>query len=385
MADRITFDDNPVTVLAGEHVLHQLWEVVAQVGDKPLVVCGRTVSAQPWFGELLQAAPQGTSVFAEVEPDPSDETVARAGAQAAHISATAIVGIGGGSSMDAAKAIAAEAVAPGWIASQDRPGQPTQVPDTILPIVLVPTTAGTGSEVTPFSVITFTKSRRKLVLNNPRLYARYALLDPTILASAPRQARAAAGLDALTHAVESFASKLATPQTQARTWSAIEEIACHLQPACADPPAPRALARMQWAAMVAGLAFSHTRLGIVHAMALPLSALFGVPHGLANAILLPYGMRYNAPHASQVYAAVAQALGVQGAPDELPMAAAERVRQLAQAVGAPLSMAEVGVQEEAIADMAAEAIKSAHIKVNPRPLELDDLVAVYRQAMHGHW
>ncbi|MCD6350516.1 MAG: iron-containing alcohol dehydrogenase [Armatimonadetes bacterium] len=385
MTLRSTFDDNSVEVVAGEGALAELPALIADVAEGPVfVVCGASVSRQPWFTELVEALPEAT-VFAEVEPDPSDSTVARAGAAAAQAGAALILGLGGGSSMDAAKAIAAEAVAPGWIAAQDRPGEPTQIEAPPLPIVLVPTTAGTGSEVTPFSVITFTQTRRKLVLNHPSLYARYAVLDPTVLPSAPTAARVAAGLDALTHAVESFASKRATPQTRARAFSAIAEIRTHLPGAAAEPPSLTSLARLQWAAMVAGLAFSHTRLGVVHALALPLSALFGVPHGVANAILLPYGMRYNAPAAEEVYADIGRALGLEGSTAELAAAAAEAVRELAVQVGAPVSMAEAGVEEQAIADMAAEAIKSAHIKVNPRPLELDDLVEVYRQAMHGQW
>ncbi len=377
----LTADDNPVTVVWGPGALRALWELAREVADGPvMVVCGQNVSRQPWFTELIQEASLEARVFSEVEPDPSDETVARAGQQAQ--GCALVLGIGGGSSMDAAKAIAVEAVAPGWIATQDRPGQPTQVPSQPLPVILIPTTAGTGSEVTPFSVITFRKSKRKLVLNHPALYAKYAILAPELLLSAPASARAAAGLDALTHAIESFCSLRATPQTRARAASAMADIRANLPAACADEPSLPALSRLQWAAMVAGLAFTHTRLGIVHAMALPLSALFGVPHGMANAILLPYGMRYNAEHCPDLYAQVAAALGDAQADAS---SAADIVRQLAVQVGAPTSMAEVGVEENAIEQMAADAIKSAHIQVNPRPLEIDDLITVYRQAMHGQW
>lgn len=380
------FHDNPVCVVSGEGAGGWLWSLAEEVsGGLAFVVCGSTVARQDWFQRLVEDAQRPVTIFDSVEPDPSDETVTRGGAVAAEAGAGVVVGIGGGSSMDAAKAIAAEAAAPGWVLAQDRPGEPTEVTTPPLPVILVPTTAGTASEVTPFSVITFTKTRRKLVLSHPALHARYALLDPAPLVSAPRPARVAAGLDALTHAVESFASKLATPQTRARTYSAIEEIRAHLLAACGDTPSLYALGRLQWAAMVAGLAFSHTRLGIVHAMALPLSALFGVPHGMANAILLPYGVRYNASYALEVYADVARALGETNEGEEPALRAAEAVRRLAEAVGAPRSMAEVGVKEEAIPDMAAEAIKSTHIRVNPRPLELEDLIEVYRQALQGEW
>jgi len=386
MASYSAFDDSPVRVVAGDGAAAELWDLVGRLGTGPaFLVCGASVARRDWLSRLVQAAPVPVEVFAEVEPDPSDDTVTRAGAVAAAAGARVVIGVGGGSSMDAAKAIAAEAVAPGWVAAQDRPGEPTEITTAPLPIVLVPTTAGTASEVTPFSVITFTQTRRKLVLNHPALYARYAVLDPELLVSAPRDARVAAGLDALTHGVESYASRQATPQTRARAYSAIEEIRTHLPGASADPPCVPSLGRLQWAAMVAGLAFSHTRLGIVHALALPVSALFGVPHGVANAILLPYGMRYNAPAAEAVYDDIARALGETAGAGDLAPRAAEAVRRLAAAVGAPGSLAEVGVREEALADMAAEAMKSAHIRVNPRPLELEDLLEVYRQALHGEW
>lgn len=386
MASYSVFDDNPVRVVAGEGAADELWDLVGRLGTGPaFLVCGASVARRDWLSRLVEAASVPIEVFAEVEPDPSDETVTRAGAVAAAAGAGVVIGIGGGSSMDAAKAIAAEAVAPGWVAAQDRPGEPTEVDAPPLPTVLVPTTAGTASEVTPFAVITFTQTRRKLVLSHPALYARYAVLDPGLLMSAPREARMAAGLDALTHAVESYASRQATPQTRARAYSAIEEIRTHLPGACADPPCAPSLGRLQWAAMVAGLAFSHTRLGIVHALALPVSALFGVPHGVANAVLLPYGMRYNGPAAEAVYGDIARALGEAAAVDDPGLRAADAVRRLAAAVGAPMSLAEVGVKEEALAEMAAEAIKSAHIRVNPRPLELADLIEVYGQALRGEW
>ena len=124
--------------------------------------------------------------------------------------------------MDAAKAIAAEAAQEGWIRSQDRPGQPTEVPDRVLPIIALPTTAGTGSEVLPFAVITFPETQRKLVLNHEALYPRHALLDPVLLVSTPRDAQVAAGMDALTHAIESYVSREATAQSRERALAAID-------------------------------------------------------------------------------------------------------------------------------------------------------------------
>jgi alcohol dehydrogenase class IV len=260
------------------------------------------------------------------------------------------------------------------------------VPVTPLPLIAVPTTAGTGSEVTPFAVITYRQAQRKQPLNHPALFARYALLDPELLVSAPRPARVAAGMDALTHAIESFTSKQATDRSRARAAAAMAEIFLHLEAVAAPTPQPAALGCLQWAAMVAGLAFSQSRLGLVHALSLPLSARFGVPHGLANAILLPYAMRYNAAVATELYGQVAQTLGLAGEdPTVLAAQAADCVRALAGRLEVPPSLAAVGVTREALPAMADDALHSPHVKLNPRPLERSDLLAVYEQAWQGEW
>ena len=221
------------------------------------------------------------------------------------------------------------------------------------------------------------------MLNHPALLPRAALLDPTLLTSAPREARVAAGMDALTHAVESYVSRQATPETQARAREAVAGIAAHLAGACADPPSLEDLGALQYAALVAGLAFSRTRLGIVHALALPLSALFGVPHGVANAILLPHGMAFNLSAAPDDFRNLAGSLTVQSSdttrklgPDD----AVSAVQELARRIGAPACMRDVGVDPAAIGRMAEDAARSAHLAVNPRPVAPGDLLAVYEAA-----
>jgi alcohol dehydrogenase class IV len=309
--------------------------------------------------------------------------VARAGEAARLAGADVLVAIGGGSSLDAAKAVAAEAAEPGWIAGRDQPGQPTEVPAGVLPIIAVPTTAGTGSEVTPFSVITFTASHRKLVLSHPALLPQAALLDPTLLVSAPREARVAAGMDALTHAVESYLSKQATEATRARSLEAVVGIGAHLPGAAVEAPEPADLAGMQRAALVAGLAFSRSRLGVVHALALPLSALFGVPHGVANAILLPHGMAFNLPAAAEECGNLARAMYVKLSREDAdisPQQAIAAVEDLAQRIGAPARMRDVGVDRAAIPRMAEDAARSPHLAVNPRQVQPGDLVGIYEKA-----
>jgi len=380
---RLDFPDTPVGIFSAACALRRLPELLDELGlERPLLVCGPHVRRLAPVIGLVEAGLFAT-VYDEVEPDPSDTTVARAGELARETGADGLVAIGGGSSLDAAKAVAAEAVEPGWIVDRDQPGLPTEVPEGVLPLVAVPTTAGTGSEVTPFSVITFAATRRKLVLNHPALLPRAALLDPTLLATAPREARVAAGMDALTHAVESYLSKQATEETRARAGEAVAGVAAHLPGAAAQPPAEEDLGGMQLAALVAGLAFSRTRLGIVHALALPLSALFGVPHGVANAILLSHGMAFNLPVASADFGNLARALSVQssGGQESLaPEAAVSAVEELARQIGAPARMRDVGVDREAIPRMAQDAARSPHLVVNPREVEAGDVVRIYEEA-----
>jgi alcohol dehydrogenase class IV len=380
---RETLPDSPVEILSGSGALAQAPALLAELGvHRALLVCGRHVARLPEVTGLLAVHPGlFAGVFDGVEPDPSDRTIAAGGARAAELGADGLLAIGGGSSLDAAKAIAAEAVQCGWIAGCDRPGQPTEVPEGLLPVVAVPTTAGTASEVTPFSVITFTATRRKLALSHPAFYPRAAILDPSLLLTAPREARVAAGMDALTHAIESYLSRQATEQTRRRSLEAVEGIARHLVAATGEALDLAALAGLQRAAMVAGLAFSRSRLGIVHAMALPLSALFGVPHGMANAVLLPHGMDFNCRAAEADFGNLAALLGVYKTKDAAgAQDAAGRVRELAAAIGAPGRMRDVGVEQAAIPRMTEAALQSAHLAVNPRPVQESDVLALYAQA-----
>lgn len=380
------FDETPSRVVSGEGALHSSRACLAGMGtSRALIVCGENVAQLPQVKAFAQAC-EGCvemELFDGAEPDPTDRNVLEGGALGREFGAEAVIGIGGGSSMDCAKAIAAEIGSEGWISAQDRPGEPTQIEHEVPPIVCVPTTAGTGSEVNSFAVVTFTAPQRKLVLNHEALYPRCAVLDPTLLVSAPKMVRVAAGLDALTHAVESFVSINATADTRKRAGESIRCVANYLIRVAEDAEDMQAQAGMQRAAMIASLSFAQTRLGIVHAMALPLSALFGVPHGVANAILLPHGMRFNAVADPEGFAQIAAFLGVEGgiARDAAAAAAVSAVETLAVEVGAPRRMGEVGVEADAIEQMADDAMKSAHVQVNPREITREDVVAVYEAAM----
>ncbi len=383
MLETLRFETEvPTEIIAGVGALASVWERLAALeATRPLVVCGSSVRGAGLVDRLLESKPDAVqvAVFDEVEPDPSDATVARGGQAAREADADGVIAIGGGSSMDAAKAIAVEALGPGWVACHGKPGTATDVQQA-LPLIAIPTTAGTASEVTPFSVITYRQSARKLALNHPALYPRVAILDPTLLASAPQEARMAAGLDALTHAVESYVSRQATEGTRRHAAQAIQLIGGSLRDAVHSAEDTEAQSAMQRAATMAGLAFSKSRLGIVHAMALPLSALFHVPHGVANAVLLPHGMTFNLPARPEDYRTIGRLLLCRDAAPDAPAEAVAAIRDLAADCGAPSRMRDVGVEEAAIGRMADDAMQSAHIPINPRDVTRDDVVRLYLEA-----
>jgi alcohol dehydrogenase len=278
--------------------------------------------------------------------------------------------VGGGSAIDLAKAIAVMATNNGPLASYEGA---ERFPNQPLPLVALPTTAGTGSEVSPSSVLTDPARRYKFLLWSKRIIPSLAILDPVLAGTAPRGVRLNAGLDALTHAVESALSLESTVYTEPLALQAIKLIKHRLAQVVLGQDSRQAMEEMLAGANLAGLAFSQTRLGVVHALALPLSARFGIPHGAAVAALLPYGLEFNASVSSDQYDKILSALGSRG---ELP----EVIRSLARELGAPLKMRELGVAAEEIPQMAEDAAQSGHLAVNRRRCTVADLEAIYKAA-----
>jgi alcohol dehydrogenase len=360
-------------------------EVSRQGAKRILVVTDKHILGAGLL-EGITAALRETSVqysiFGEGEPDPSTEVVDRGVAILKREGAELLVAVGGGSNMDTAKSMIVGAAlgrpiaaCRGWIDKFQ--AQP-------IPIIAIPTTAGTAAEVTPFAVITDLQQPSKFWVGAVSMAPKVALLDPEMLTTAPRSVKIAAGMDALTHAVESFISKRANPYTEMCGLRAMELIAANLRAAIETPPRTDALAQMQIAANMAGMAFANAQLGIVHAAALPLGALFHVPHGIANAILLSHGMAFNRPACEGKLAKVATALGadVTGmSSDKASWAAIEAVRTIARDIGAPTKLREVGVKDDAFAVMAAEAIQNSHIQINPRQVTEQDLIDLYEAAL----
>jgi len=321
--------------------------------------------------ETLARARVDSSVFDAIEANPSIQTVERVLAAYQDQGCQGLVAVGGGSPMDAAKAVGVLASNPGKLLDFVGIGK---VLRPLPPLVAIPTTTGTGSEVTQFTVITDHAQRRKVVIGGPWVAPSHALLDPELVADLPAGLLGATAMDALTHAVESVISTFASPFTDGLALEAIRLIAVNL-PAAATLGAR---ANLLYASTMAGMAFSYARTGLVHGMAHPLSAYYDVPHGLANAILLPGVLAYNAPACEPTLARVAEALGQP--PNSAAAVAA--IRQLGNDAGIPPNLSAVGVTEEFIPQMSNDAYQSGNAQlVNPRKPSLEDVEALYRQAL----
>ena len=330
--------------------------------------------------ELLLRAGILSDAFCETEGNPSVKTVERAAKAFRESGADFILAVGGGSPMDVAKAVGVVAKYGGSITEYEGADK---VPGEIIPLIAIPTTAGTGSEVTAFSVITDHARNYKLTVFSYKLIPSYALLDPLLLTSAPASVAAACGIDALIHAEESYVSLAASPFSEAMSEKAMELIGRSIRVYVADRSDVAAASDMLVGSLFAGIAFSWARLGDIHAMSHPVSAFFNVPHGVANGILFPYVVRYNEPgnliKYRKIYNYISGDKKSAEAFTEGMLEAA--VRELNAQVGIPDRLSEVGVTDEHFAQMTADAMKSGNIQVNPVKTGAEDILGLYREAL----
>ena len=331
--------------------------------------------------DILDNASIPYDVYSEIKANPTVENV-QGGVEAFKASgADCIVAIGGGSSMDTAKAIGIIITNPEFSDVVSLEGvAPTK--NKCVPIIAVPTTAGTAAEVTINYVITDAKNNRKMVCVDVHDIPVVAVVDPEMMASMPKGLTAATGMDALTHAIEGYITKGAWELSDMFHIKAIEIIAKSLRGAVdntADGREGIALGHY-----VAGMGFSNVGLGIVHSMAHPLGALYDTPHGVANAIILPTVMEYNAPETGEKYRDIAKAMGVDGVDamtlDEARKAAIDAVKKLSADVGIPADLKDI-VKEEDIAFLAQSAYDDACRPGNPRDTSVEEITALYKSLL----
>ena len=313
-------------------------------------------------------------IYDEVVPDPGVAEVDRALARAKAYGADAFVAVGGGSSIDTAKMAATLLNNGGSVL--DYVGI-DKVPRPAAPVVAIPTTAGTGAEITINSVIADPAQHKKLVVISPNATAAYALEDPDMTRTLPPFVTAITGMDTLVHAVESYAGKGSYPMTAALALRAIRDVGASLARAVKDGTDMEAREGMMRAVVSASVAFSNTRLGNVHAMALPLGGWAHVAHGTAVAIVLPHVMDFNRTAAPERYAEVGEALGAR----KDAAAAVRRVFDLNAEIGIPSGLRNVGVTDDLIPAMTKDTMSSANVGLNPRATTAADIEALFRAAM----
>jgi len=332
--------------------------------------------------ESLEGAGLDHCVYSDVVPDSGVDIVEEATDLFQKENCGAVLGIGGGSSMDTAKAVAAMATNPGSI--MDYVGL-EEIDNEPLPIIAVPTTAGTGSEVTVWAVISDKANNIKTGVGSKMMMPDLAVCDPKLTVSLPPKVTAATGMDALTHAVESYVNTATQPISEAMAVESIKSISDNLRQAVANGENLEARDGMLMGSLTAALAFNETRLGIAHAWSSPLGAYYPISHGVANAILLPNVMEFNLIGNPKKYAHIAKLMGESTEGMSVMKAARQSVsavRELMQDIGIPLHLKDViDIEEEMIPEIAEDAIQSGNNDVNPRKPDIDDLIQICEKSL----
>ncbi|WP_426232993.1 iron-containing alcohol dehydrogenase [Pararhizobium sp. DWP3-4] len=392
----------PQEILFGKGQRHALPKIAARLGKRALICTDERFAATPIFAEIvgeLEAVSIAVLIYDKVLPDVPRETVAVCVADARAFGPDMVIGIGGGSCLDMAKCAALLLSHAGRL--QDYYGE-FKVPGPILPIIAVPTTAGTGSEVTPVAVISDSERTLKVGISSPYLIATTAICDPDLTMTCPPGLTAVAGADALTHAIEAFTAARrgtdhALPQdhvfigksalTDHFALLAIKLLGRSLEKACKDGSDEDARADVMMGALAAGCAFGTAGTAAAHAIQYPAGALTHTAHGLGVATMMPYVMNYNKASSISEMAEIGYALGLGGPsqnPDQMATAAIEEIRRLFAAIGITPTLADLGLPIDKLDWTAEQAFGIDRlIKNNPRPFDLDAMKRLVRAAYDG--
>ena len=381
--DPVTFQ-LPTKVMYGPGSIKQLGEQASGLGiHRALLVTDKGIVNSRLLDQILPfvGANVTTVLFDAVEANPSLETVQAALDLCRAEKCDGVLAIGGGSPLDVGKAVAVLATNLGNLRDYLGIGK---IKQDGLPIITIPTTAGTAAEITDVSVLSDHQVRSKVTIRSPQVAPKLALMDPALTLGLPPSVTRDTGMDALTHAVESFINVNAWPGSEALALKAIEMIGANLRTAVHNGANLAARDAMLSASLIAGFAFHNTRLALVHAITTPLQGVFELPHGACNAIVLPNALEFMLPGAVGKYVQIAQALGepVEGL---APRAAAERavaaIRQLMQDIGMPAGLATYNVTPDPFPAIAEKAAASFMIALSPRRATAADIVAILKQSL----
>lgn len=375
----------PTEITYGPNSLKEVKNIIDKQGFKnALIVTDPGISKTGLTDKLIKHVKHiNYDIYYECKPNPTVKNCNDALEKLKAINADVVIAIGGGSSIDVAKAVALLATNGGKIESYE--GIDT-FENGLLPLIAIPTTAGTASEVTSFTVITDEEREYKFTIGGVKISPKWAVVDPVLTLTLPPSVTAATGLDALVHAIESYTSKMANPITKALAREAIRKISRNLRQAVYNGDTLKYRDEMLMGSLLAGLAFNNTRLGNCHALSHPISAIYGVPHGIANAVLIPHVMEFNMKAVPELFADIALDMGenLEGLTMmEKAQKAVDSVRRLAKDVGIPETFESFGIDEQNIKKMTEDALLSGNIKVNPRITTYDDVVELYKKAIGG--
>ena len=375
----------PTEITYGPNSLKEVKNIIDKQGFKnALIVTDPGISKTGLTDKLIKHVKHiNYDIYYECKPNPTVKNCNDALEKLKAINADVVIAIGGGSSIDVAKAVALLETNGGKIESYE--GIDT-FENGLLPLIAIPTTAGTASEVTSFTVITDEEREYKFTIGGVKISPKWAVVDPVLTLTLPPSVTAATGLDALVHAIESYTSKMANPITKALAREAIRKISRNLRQAVYNGDTLKYRDEMLMGSLLAGLAFNNTRLGNCHALSHPISAIYGVPHGIANAVLIPHVMEFNMKAVPELFADIALDMGenLEGLTMmEKAQKAVDSVRRLAKDVGIPETFESFGIDEQNIKKMTEDALLSGNIKVNPRITTYDDVVELYKKAIGG--
>ena len=365
----------------------ELPEVLNRMGLKKALVCTDKgllkVGTAQKVTEVLDAAGFPYEIYSEIKPNPTVTNVKQGVAAFADAKADCIIAIGGGSAMDTAKGIGIVTNNPEFADVVSLEGvAPTK--NKSVPIIALPTTAGTGAEVTINYVIIDEERQAKMVCVDPNDIPAVAIVDPELMYSLPKSLTAATGMDALTHAIEGYITKGAWVMSDMYELQAIKMIAENLPLAVEEPTNPVGREGMALAQYIAAQAFSNVGLGLVHGMAHPMGSLHDIPHGVANALLLPTIMEFNMPKCIEKYGVIAKTMGVNTegmTAEEAAQAAVDAVKALSVRVGIPQTLTELGIKEENIPALAAQAIADVCTPGNPRDVTEAEIIELYKKVL----
>lgn len=375
----------PTRIKFGEGVYRDIADEIKALGNvKPMIVTDKGLVAAGIVDKIttvLEGAGVEYTIFDGIEPNPRDTTVQKAYDQAKTDSNDSLIAIGGGSSMDTAKAVGVLMTNGGTV--NDYEGL-DMFKNPICNLIAIPTTCGTGSEVTFWSVITDTRRHFKMSLGSPKCAAKLALVDPEMIASLPASVIAATGMDALSHAIEGYTCKVAEPITDACGIYAIKMIGDNIR-AAVYTDSKEAKGNMLLGSLIAGICFGNSDIAGVHCMGEALGGLYDTPHGVTMALLLPYVTEYNYVADFEKYSAIAEALqeDVTGLPKrEAAAKAVDALHKLCNDLCIP-SMKEIGAKEEDLDELAERASVNVSVDSNPRKATKSDFLEIFKKAYYA--